>query len=136
MNQMKISNQDQLLYFPRETVLIGQWDPHAALPNNKLPFEPRMIDRKGIIETAVKKCRDISDELPSTHSKDEEKARYLGLKELYTNIHFHVDRKFNLLNDAEPDFDGFTCGFPVNKKLGILNKSLEKIKKRSDKEDN
>lgn len=47
----------------------------------------------------------------------------------------HTDRKFNLLNDEEPDFDGFTCGFPAHKKLGLLDKSLEKIKKKSDKED-
>ena len=60
--------EDQLTYFPKEAVFIGQWDPAAALPNNDLPFEPRMIDKKGIIETAVKKCRPIADELPSTHS--------------------------------------------------------------------
>jgi hypothetical protein len=35
MNEKTISKQDQLLFFPKETILIGQWDPDTAPANNE-----------------------------------------------------------------------------------------------------
>ena len=87
-----------------------------------------MIDRTGILETGIKKCRPISDELTSTHSKDVDRARRYGRQEFRMAVNVHMDRKFNLLDKRDPDLGGFISELPEHKKLALLESSKKKLR--------
>ena len=126
MQPEKDHKKDELIYFPKEVVFIGQWDPDTTPANKPKRCNSKFVDVKGEFKDLSPKMKEQGDELRSTTSKKLEGDKKAVLKLLSNAINKEVEKPGSQLNQEWKYHKGHHYGYDGPIKLGHLTPSDEK----------
>lgn len=131
---MKVRKLNEIHYYPKQMVLIGQWQHNAVPANNEDAGSIRVDDPQGILETAEKNLKKLGPEQRSTDSGLKRYGRRKCLTELYDALGAELGNPGGTLETHWPANDGYTYKFDGEKELVSYSDWQRKVQKIEDDE--